>query len=163
MKIRKAKLKDIQQISDLAVNLLKYHTDFDPYFSLASNAMEIYYKHFRRCVYSKNKLLLVAEEDNKIIGFALGELGYRPPVFAIRKIGFISDVFVDKDFRKSGIGKIFLNELCQWFKKNGLRYIELTVHVKNEIGIKVWTKYGFETYLSRQRVELEKINTILDN
>jgi len=160
MEIRKAKLKDITQIADFAVSLLKYHHDIDSYFAPAKDVKDVYRKFFKRCIYSKNRYLLVAEEDNKVIGYALGELGSRPPVFKIRKIGFISDMFVDKNFRKSGIAKQFLAKLFIWFKSKKLKYIELTVHVKNEIGNKAWAKYGFEDYMKKQRVELGKFNII---
>ena len=98
MEIRKAKLKDIKQTTNYGVSLLKYHHDFDSYFAPAKNVYEVYRKFFKGCVYSKNRRLLVAEEKGKIVGYAIGELGSRPPVFKIRKFGFISDVFVEKNF-----------------------------------------------------------------
>ena len=154
MQIRKAKLKDIKQTADYGVSLLKYHYDFDPYFAPAKNVNDVYLKFFKRCIYSKNRHLLVAEENGKIIGYAIGELGSRPPVFKIRKIGFISDIFVEKEFRKLGIAKQFLLELNKWFKSKKLKHIEMTVHAKNEIAKKAWAKYGFEDYMIKQRVEI---------
>lgn len=158
MEIRKATLKDIKQMIDCALSLLKYHYDFDPYFAPVKNVKDVYQKFFKRCIYSNKRHLLVAEENKKIIGYALGELGSRPPVFKIRKIGFINDVFVERKFRKLGIAKQFLLELYKWFKSKKLEYIELTVHVKNEIGKKAWTKYGFEDYMVKQRIKMGKFD-----
>ncbi|MBI2638094.1 GNAT family N-acetyltransferase [Candidatus Peregrinibacteria bacterium] len=160
MEIRKAKLKDIKQITDYGVSLLKQHYELDTYFAPAKNLYEVYRKFFKGCVYSKNRYLLVAEEKGKIVGYAIGELGSRPPVFKIRKFGFISDVFVEKNFRKLGIAKQFLLELKKWFKSKKLNHIELTVHVKNEIGKKAWAKYGLEDYIIKKRVEMEKFSII---
>ena len=154
MMIRKAKLKDIAQITELALKLIKYHANFDPFYTPAKNVKEVYYKFFRRCVYSPNRLLLVAEEQNKIRGYALGETGSRPPVFKIRKIGLVSDMVVDEKMRKKGIAKLFLSELFDWFRNKKLDCAELTVHSKNEVGRKAWSKCGFETYMSKQRLIL---------
>jgi GNAT superfamily N-acetyltransferase len=154
MLIRKAKLKDLHQVSKHAVSMLKYHHTLDPYFAPAKNVQEVYQKFFKKCIYSKNKLLLVAEENNKIVGYALGALGLRAPVFQIRKVGLINDVFVEKDFRKLGLAKQFLLELNKWFKSKKLKHVELTVHSENEIGKKAWAKSGFKGYMIKERTEI---------
>ena len=158
MEIRKAKLKDIKKIIEYGVGLLKQHYAFDSYFAPAKNVHEVYKKFFKGCIYSKNRLLLVAEENGEIIGYAVGELSSRPPVYKIRKMGYISDVFVEKNFRKLGIAKQFLHVLKKWFKAKNIKHIELSVHVKNEIGKKAWAKYGLEDYMIKKRVEMEKFN-----
>jgi len=159
MIIRKAKLKDIKKITEYGVSLLKRHYAFDPYFAPSKNVNEVYRKFFKGCIYSKNRLILVAEENNKIIGYAVGKICSRPPVFKIRKFGQISDVFVKKNFRKLGIAKQFLQELKKWFRSKNLKHIELSVHKKNEVGKKAWTKYGLEDSMIKKRVEMGKFNT----
>ncbi|HLD31397.1 MAG TPA: GNAT family N-acetyltransferase [Patescibacteria group bacterium] len=158
MIVRKAKLKDVNKITKYGVNLLKQHYAFDPYFAPVKNVNKIYQKFFRSCIYAKTRLLLVAEEDKKIIGYALGEISSRPPVFKIRKTGFISDIFVEKNSRKNGIAKQFLAELKKWFKNKKLKHIELTVHVKNEVGKKAWNNYGLRDSIIKKRVDIEKFN-----
>ena len=155
MEIRKAKLKDIPQIVNFAVKLIKYHANFDPFYTPAKNVEEVYSKFFKRCVYSTNRFLLVAEKNSKIVGYALGELGRRPPVFQLRKIGLISDVFVDEGVRKKGIAKLFLAKLFDWFRSKKLNHVELSVHVKNEMGQKAWLKCGFKSYMSKQRLVIK--------
>lgn len=159
MQIRKAKLKDIKRVTEYGISLLKQHYGFDSYFAPAKNVHKVYRKFFKSCIYSKNRNLLVAEENGKIVGYAVGELGSRPPVFKIRRFGFISDVFVEKNFRKQGISKQFLLGLKKWFKSKKLKHIELTIHVKNAIGKKAWTKYGFKDYIIKKKVGMEKFNT----
>jgi ribosomal protein S18 acetylase RimI-like enzyme len=156
MKIRKAKLKDVEQVAVYGVGLLKQHCGLDSYFAPAKDVKEVYRKFFKRCVFSKNRHLLVAEENGKIVGYALGELGSRPPVFKIRKIGFINDVFVAEEFRHHGIATQFLCELKRWFRSKNLEHIEISVHVENPLAKKVWEKYGFEEYMIKQRVEMAK-------
>ena len=159
MIIRKAKIKDISTIVQLAMELLKYHKDFDSYYAPAKNAKEVYAKFFKNCIYSTTKQLLVAEDGDEIAGYALGEISSRPPVFKIRNIGTINDMFVAEKFRKSGLAKQLLTELLNWIKSKKskypkLDYIELSVHTKNLIGQKAWAKYGFKEFMSKQRMKL---------
>lgn len=160
MNIRKAKLKDIKQVAEYGVGLMKQHYGFDPYYAPAKNANAIYLKFFKSCINSKTRNLLVAEENGKIVGYSVGVISTKPSVFKIRKFGLISDVFVEKKYRKQGIAKLFLLEQKKWFKSKKLQHIELTVHLKNEEGKKVWAKYGFEDYMVKKRVKIENFNIV---
>jgi ribosomal protein S18 acetylase RimI-like enzyme len=155
--IRKVKLSDVPKITAAAVDLLKYHKNIDPYYAPAKNVKEVYRKFLKRCIHSRNRHLLVAESGNTFVGFALGETGFRPPVFTIRKIGFISDMYIAKEYRRQGIARQFLLRLGKWFKSRKLKYIELTVHTKNEIAMKAWTKYGFQDYMNKRRIKLSTL------
>lgn len=159
MIIRKAKIKDVPIIVKLAMELLKYHKDFDSYFAPAKNAKDVYVKFFKRCIHSSMKQLLVAENDGEIVGYALGEISSRPPVFKIRNIGAINEMLVAEKFRKSEVAKQLLTELLDWIKSKKskyqkLDYIELSVHTENIIGQKAWAKYGFKEFMSKQRMKL---------
>ncbi len=155
MIIRKAKLKDLNQIIDFALDLLKIHEDFDPFFKPAKDARKRYYKHFKRCIYSRNSHLLVVEENGKLLGYSLGEINKRSPVFKLREIGYISDVYVTASARKKGIAKLFLKELFAWFKSKKIHCIELIVHAENDIATKAWSKCGFEHIESRRRIMID--------
>ncbi|MBT9163483.1 MAG: hypothetical protein DDT24_00391 [Chloroflexi bacterium] len=93
-RVRKAKIKDLPRITELAVALLKYHENFDPYFTPDKDVKAVYHKFFKTCVYSPKRLLLVAEPNSEIVGYALGESTSRLPIFKIRTIGVINDMFV---------------------------------------------------------------------
>lgn len=154
MKIRKAKVKDIDQIASLEIELLKYHQDVDKYFAISKKAKFYFKKNLKKNIYSKNHYLLVTEENNKIIGFALGGIYTKNPVYKINKISSIDYMFVDEKFRNTGISKKFMLELKNWFKEKKIKHIELVVHLENELGIKTWKKYGFKEYMVRKRVEI---------
>jgi len=155
MQIRKAKLKDINQLITLAIDLLAYHQKLDSYFAPVKNLRKVYQKFFKGSIYSGNRCVLVAEKDNNIIGYTVGELYFRPPVFKIQKIGQVSDVFVERNYRKSGIAKQFLDELFKWFKVKKIEYVEISAHIKNNIGKKAWERSGFSDFMMRQRVKVD--------
>ena len=109
-----------------------------------------------RSLLSEDRLLLVAEIDGKIVGYAAAEIQARSPIFRIAKNGYINDVFVEEEFRKLGIAREFLTELKKWFESKGIKHVELSVLADNEVGKKTWAKFGFETYEIKKRVSIGK-------
>jgi ribosomal protein S18 acetylase RimI-like enzyme len=155
MNIRKATLNDLDTITQQAITLLYQHAQWDDYFNPAEEVDKKYTEFFETCISDPEKQLLVAEEKEQMIGYALGEVHTRPPIFQIQKIGFISDVFVVPEFRKLGVAKKFLQELKDWFKSKNLEYIEISVHTQNDIALKIWSKYGFEDSSLKKRVHIK--------
>jgi len=157
--VRKAKIIDVPKIAKAAVQLLMYHAKFDPYFSPAQDAEEIYKKYFRRCIYSCKRELLVAEYEGEFAGYANIELASRPPVLKIKNMGVVNDIFVIEKFRKNGISKELFFGMLDWIKskkKNceSLEYIELSVNMEDPVSQKVWEKHGFKEYMSKQRMKI---------
>lgn len=158
MKIRKAKQQDIDQLTKYGNILLKQHSDLDPYFTPIENADKTYRKFLETSLNSEDKILLVAEDNGKLLGYAVAEIQTRSPIFKISKNGYINDVFVLEEFRKLGVASKLLVEIKNWFKAKDVKYIELAVLANNEIGKKTWAKFGFEAYEIKERVEMKKFN-----
>lgn len=158
MKIRKAKLKDIPIIVKLAIDLVKYHEKFDKYFEPVKNVKSVYSKYFKNCIYSTKKKLLVALDEDRIIGYALGEISVRSPVFKKNKIGIINDMLIIKEYRRKKIANSFLKELFDWFNSKKIKNIELTVHSNNPNAISAWKKYGFKDFMIKKRLILSRKN-----
>ena len=154
MLIRKAKLGDIADVSKMAASLLKYHEKFDTYFTTVKNLTNLLQKYFIKYLKSSQKLILVLEDNGSIIGFASAEIKKSPNIYAIRKTGLIEYMFIEKKYRKKGIGKILLRELFNWFRKKRINYILISVHLKNVVAKKAWKKYGFTEFMSKQRIKI---------
>ena len=89
MIIRKAKLKDIPEIiklADLLVNsieLEKWTTDLEylKQEKKKSNYLEDFVTFYSKKIYSKNALLIVAEEKEKIIGYSNSYIVKEVPIY----------------------------------------------------------------------------------
>ena len=156
MLIRKAEKKDIGDVIKLGIDFLNYHKNFDPYFAPSNNIKNLYKKYFSKYLNSKNKLLLVAQQDDNIIGFATADIQKGSELFRIKLTGLIEYIFVTDGHRKQGIGDEFLKEVLKWFKIKKIKYITISVHSENKIGRKAWRKYGFKEFIIRQRIYLDK-------
>ena len=154
MVIRKAKLQDIEQITKYGIILLKQHSDLDPYFAPIETVDKVYRKFLEGCLNSENKLLLVAENNGKLMGYAAGEIQTRSPIFRISENGYINDVFVEEEFRELGIARKFLTELKNWFESKNIKHIELSILANNVIAKKTWATFGFEAYEIKKRVKI---------
>jgi RimJ/RimL family protein N-acetyltransferase len=87
-----------------------------------------------------NHLFLVAEVNNRIVGFCRCEGSELKR--SSHKVEF--GVCVLKDYWGYGIGKRFLEESIQWADTNGIKKINLKVLETNDKAIKLYQKNGFE-------------------
>lgn len=147
MKIRPSKINEAPLIAELAMKLMSEHAHYDAIFKAKPSAKSLYEAYFRRLPRSGNHRLLVAEDDGRIVGYALGEIKKRPPIYTIEKMGFISDMYLLPEYRKKGFAKSFISELMIWFKKKGVEYADLFVSSKNDVAISVWKKMGFKEFM----------------
>jgi GNAT superfamily N-acetyltransferase len=76
---------------------------------------------------------VVAEEENKIVGFGNGILN--------NKVGWLGNIIVLPEHRGKGIGQELTKHLVEYFNKKGCTSKLL---VATELGKKVYTKIGFE-------------------
>ncbi len=154
LKIRKATLNDIEAIVRLNEQLANYHRKIDKYYKPGSEIEKSFRKHLSEIIRKRNVKIMVAEIDDKVIGYFIGKIEKAKSFIASKKIGKISDAFMEEKYRKSGIGRMMFNELVQWFKKNKIKHIELSVDSRNETGIKAWQKFGFKEFMKKMRLDL---------
>lgn len=157
MRIRKAKIADIEELSGLWMQSMRYHYRLDKYWGLRPDAKKMYKGYAKSLIHSKNAQISVAVDDRgQMVGYMLGKVKKRPPVFKMIEIGWIESAFVKKSERGKGIGRGLYGSLVEWFKSKGIHHIELDVDAKNELGRKVWRKLKFEKYLIIKRQKIKK-------
>jgi ribosomal protein S18 acetylase RimI-like enzyme len=156
MIVRKANIKDVKTVVELAVGLIEYHSNFDLYFEPSKDAKNVYIKYFKKFIKSPKNFLLVAEEDGEIVGFSSGEIKKGPAMFKIRFTGTLEYMYIKKEFRKQDVGDMMFKMLMDWFKKKKIGYVVISVHTKNDIGNSFWKKNGFVEFMSKQRIFIKK-------
>lgn len=147
VKIRKAKAGDISAVVELALKLMKSHLKFDSfYYKLGKNATQEYAKYFKRIVRSKNWLLVVAEQDNTLLGYALATIAKRPTIYKLKKMCEFHDLFLEKKFRGKGISKKLFGEVKKFAKTKKIKLIRVRVDERNQRAIKAYKKFGFKEH-----------------
>ena len=83
--------------------------------------------------------LLVAEADNKLIGYISAQRGM------LNRIAHSAYIVVGilADYRGKGIGTEFFKRLNVWAEEKGVTRLELTVICENEAAKRLYTNSGF--------------------
>ena len=154
IKIRKAKKEDIDAIAELNKKLFDFHRSFDKYYKSGSEYKKTFKKYLSSVIRKRGIKILVAEDDNKIIGYFIGTIERAWPFTIPKKIGKISDGFIEEKYRGLGIGREMFNELIHWFKKNKVKHVLIYVDERNKLGMKVWKRFKFKEFLKLMRLDL---------
>ena len=90
---------------------------------------------------SDNSTIFVAEnKNNEVVGylFAIGGNAKRNKHSAYIVVG------ISENYRGQGVGTKLFNGLEQWATQNGIHRLELTVVTRNQAGLSLYKKMGFE-------------------
>jgi len=84
--------------------------------------------------------LLVAEENDKIVGYISAQRG------GLKRIAHSAYIVVGilQNYRGKGIGTEFFKQLDNWAEENKITRLELTVICENEVAKNLYEKSGFE-------------------
>lgn len=153
--IRAARRQDTQAICALWQALMDFHRARDPRFEFAPNAMREFEQHLIQTMRSRGARVYVAETEGQAIGYIMGEIHTRKPIYPVGTYGFISDVVVDGPWRRKGVGRALAEALMAWFRQNGVTAIELFVAAANPVSDAFWRALGFTDYLRLLRLDIE--------
>ncbi|MCX5644505.1 MAG: GNAT family N-acetyltransferase [Phycisphaerae bacterium] len=145
--IRPATRRDIPAIVALWEELMDFHQARDSFFTPSDNGSKIFAEFVAENIRNDAACVLVATVDAKIVGYCQGILDRHPPALAESDFGQILDFGVTAERRRAGIGARMLEALCEWFRREGIRRIEVRHSTSNEIGARFWPKMGFAPYL----------------
>ena len=102
---------------------------------------------FEKDLESKNAIAYVVEENGKIIGYSLG--------MCIDVELHISNIAVDKDFQRRGLGSDMLREMEKVAVERGCGYAYLEVRTTNVAAIAMYKRKGYDILYLRRRYYLD--------
>lgn len=85
----------------------------------------------------------LAVDGEKIIGTSGMSFVEKPPYFGCPsgKIGLLSSMYTDPDYRRKGIAKELLSRVVKEAKDYGCGTVQITA---SDMGVKLYTDFGFE-------------------
>lgn len=151
MKIIEYEDKYLENIKDLLVELEEYIVSIDK-----DNLDQVHPEYREKMVIldlekvkNNNGKCYIALENDKAVGLIMGcifpydeydYLDYKCP-----KRGEITELIVSKNSRSSGIGKLLMNKMEDYFKSLDCEYILVDVFAYNENAINFYYKNGYHT------------------
>ena len=99
---------------------------------------------------SEPDFFLVAELDQRIVGFVYGRESKNVPDEVLRKwratkVGSVEVLAVDEQYRRRGIARLLLNRLFVVFRERGIDTVTLSVPADEGGAKEFYDKLGFET------------------
>ena len=147
MSVLEADPTHIPSVLELWKELMTFHEPFDSLFEMSQGAEKSMASHLEKLIAGKDSLVLIAIEDDGIVGYTIAQIASYPPVFVRQKYGRISDMAVRQLSRRRRHGELMLDKTIAWFHEQGVDRVELRVVSKNLVAYSFWKKHGFTDYI----------------
>lgn len=146
MNIRILKNEEIKEIAPLMFSLYKKWDKVDKIDKIDNNwfLSNKQYNYLKKTQVDNNKLFLVAEENNKIIGYLLAEIEERKPF--LQKTGYIAETYIKPQYRTKGAGSELFKNAMNWFKRKKIKWIIVGTHSLDNEAISFWQGRGFREF-----------------
>lgn len=138
MNIRRATKKDISQIINLEKERIEEGSRINK--ERWNEIIRQMKKDFHDIISSKSRILLLIEENKKIVAYLLGEI----VITVYQRSGKIEDIFVSQSYRRMGLAQKIIKEFVRVLKIKEINKIKLDVNLKNKKAINLYKKLGFK-------------------
>jgi GNAT superfamily N-acetyltransferase len=152
--IREANRRDISALVTLWQEMMDHHRAYDSRFRFSANAPREVEKHLLETLRSRASRVLVGEAEGRVIGYIVGEVHARRPIYPVGDYGFITDICVSAVWRRKGVGRTLVAALERWFETQRVTSIELFAAALNPESIAFWAQMGYTDYLRLMRRDL---------
>ena len=151
--IRQGETKDIPSILKLWTDTINWHAELDRDFTLATDGIQNFELVLTNAITNSSQVVLVAEENEIIIGFLYGYIKKYTGFFRRRIVAHISDIAVCEEHRRKRAGTALMEKFEQDFARaNDSNDLSLFVHTKNKMGTEFYKYLGFDvTLLTMQK------------
>jgi len=101
--------------------------------------------NFFRIIYHMNEgLFIVAVEDERIIGYTVGEVEIMGRKEEPKKAGHVLNIAVRSEYQGKGVGTILLDEVEKRFKVKNAKIAYLEVRESNENAQRIYRHRGYQ-------------------
>jgi ribosomal protein S18 acetylase RimI-like enzyme len=136
--------------------LVQTHHDFDARRFIAATAQTAsgYGSFLSTQVDNPNIVLLVAEEDEVIVGYAYAGIEGHDYMSLRGPAGVLHDIVVDPAHRGCGIGRLLLDASLTALEKRGVPRVVLSTAERNEAAQRLFERAGFRRTMIEMTREL---------
>jgi ribosomal protein S18 acetylase RimI-like enzyme len=142
--IRPAGPADGEALGRMGESLARLHSSFDPQRFLPPEGLAAGYRSWLlREAKAKDAVVLVAELEGRVVGYAYGRLEERDWNALLDAHAGFHDLWVDPEARSTGAGKALAEALIEALTKLGAKQIVLSASPKNETAQRLFVRLGF--------------------
>ena len=145
--IRKVENSELDVIVDMQFSLQRHLENYSSsIWRYTQERKKTLRQDYEKYLADENSLLLVAEFKGKVVGFLSSIVNHRTDHLP-NIIGDIGSIYIQKDFRRQGIGNQLVTEACKFFKSKNAEELYLRYVLGNREGERFWKKLGFKPIL----------------
>ncbi|HVZ89855.1 MAG TPA: GNAT family N-acetyltransferase [Polyangia bacterium] len=153
--VRPARREDLPAVSRLAAELVRLHHRMDAArFMLLEPLEQGYEWFFSQELDNKDALILVAEIEGRITGYAYGTLEPRDWNDLLDACGKLNDLYVDPTARRAGAGRALVTEMFAALRARGAPRVVLLSGWKNPDAHAFFESLGFRKTMVEMTAEL---------
>ncbi|TXK85359.1 GNAT family N-acetyltransferase [Paenibacillus sp. N3.4] len=157
MKIRKARAEDYEAVNAIIRMGQEEHADALPdRFARLDHVVAMgWYRSFSDQI---NKVILVAEIQESVVGVAMLEMKKSPAFEALvnRSYAYLNELAVASDFQRKGIGTKLYEASKEWAEERKASSLELNVWEFNERAVAFYHSLGMNTINRTMNVNLNE-------
>jgi ribosomal protein S18 acetylase RimI-like enzyme len=144
VKVRRIEYGELLEVSNLAMNFFSEPKVSDNSIIVCEENRNYWLELVYKLLAENREALIVAEENNKIVGYLLYKLDASYPFKVKEKWAYISDLYVLPEYRRRGIGNALINQMEEIVKKSGIYKVRLLVWGENTNALEFYKKLGFK-------------------
>ncbi len=146
---------DLEAAARLAGKLVRQHMAFDPKrFLQLANPEAGYARYFASELQSEDVVLLVAETEQGVVGYAYARMEPRSYNELLDACGKLHDIYVEESARGAGAGEALAREVFARLRAKGAPRVVLLTAVQNEAAQRLFKRVGFRTTMLEMTCEL---------
>jgi GNAT superfamily N-acetyltransferase len=143
MNIRSAQNEDLETLLEMGKQLHLVEKKFEPLLTFSSEEAT---QRYSRELINPNALLLLAEENQRPIGYLYAHAEKVEYLATNQMECEIEVVFVFPEFRGRGVAQLLINRCIEWTKTKDVYRIKTGIYAQNTSSQSAFTKIGFEPY-----------------
>lgn len=155
--IRAARHEDVPVLGKYGADLMALHHQWDPerFIPTGAGTEASYARWLRSQLEKSDVVVLAAEHDEMIVGYAYASIeGY--DYMALRgPAGVIHDLFVEREKRSQGIGRMLLEAAVAALKERGANLIVLSTAHRNEAAQRLFAAAGFRPTMVEMTLDVK--------
>ena len=159
--VREATFSDVNRITELRLMAQQHFEKSNPsIWRMTKEGERLLKQKVENDLMDDNVQVLVAEAGSETVGFIRGEIADRND-YSPRIVGSISLMYVIERFRRNGIGRRLVKELCTSFNSKGIEYLTVRYIIGNKEAEQFWQELDFDPIIITAMTNPRKLESRL--
>lgn len=109
---------ELERVAALYRDFNVLHAEMGMSIRLVEGGERLWVDSMRRLL-GRYSQIIIGEHEDRIVGFSAGVLRVLPPYYGSIVIGYWDSVYIEKEYRRIGLGDAMMSLLLDWWRQKG--------------------------------------------